>query len=324
MSEARVLVIGGAGYIGSHVVKELLKNNFAVAVYDNLSTGCDYNLFAAADFVKGDINDEALLVEVMNRGFDAVIHLAAKKAVGESMENPQLYAVNNICGSINIFNAMLKTGIKNLVFSSTSAVYGNPQYLPIDENHPLQPLSFYGFTKLEIEKVIDWYARLKDFNYIVLRYFNAVGYAADGSIRGKEQNPQNLLPIIIEVATQKRDKMYVFGTDYDTPDGSCIRDYIHVEDLAHAHVSAVRRLISESRSYVINLGTNKGTSVLEMIKAAEKVCGRRINYEVAPRRSGDPAKVVATNETAHRILNWQPQYTDIEQIIETAWNMEEK
>ena len=185
MADKKILVIGGAGYIGSHVVKALLHENFAVTVYDNLSTGQVCNLFEKAEFVKGDILDSQHLEKTMAQGFDAVIHLAAKKAVGESMENPQLYSQNNISGSINIFNAMLNTGIKNIVFSSTSAVYGMPKYLPLDENHPLNPMSFYGYTKMAIEQVMNWYSKIKDFNYIALRYFNAVGYAADGSIRSK-------------------------------------------------------------------------------------------------------------------------------------------
>ncbi|MBQ8481466.1 MAG: UDP-glucose 4-epimerase GalE [Alphaproteobacteria bacterium] len=320
----KVLVIGGAGYIGSHVVKALLADGFGVTVYDNLSTGHRCNLFADADFVEGDISDYELLEGTMRGGFDAVVHLAAKKAVGESMENPQLYARNNINGSVNIFNAMVDTGVKNIVFSSTSAVYGMPQYLPIDEKHPINPMSFYGFTKYEIERVMEWYARLKDFNYIALRYFNAVGYAADGSITGREKNPQNLLPIIMEVATGVREKLYVFGNDYDTPDGTCIRDYIHVEDLASAHVSAIKKLLTEHKSYAINLGTNTGTSVLEMIQSAERVTGRKINYEMAPRRAGDPSTVVATNGYAKEILGWEPKYTNIDDIVKTTWNLEIK
>jgi len=320
----KVLVIGGAGYIGSHVVKALLEDGFAVTVYDNLSTGQRCNLFSNAEFVEGDIGNYELLKKTMSQGFDAVVHLAGKKAVGESMENPQLYAGNNINGSINIFNAMIDTGVKNIVFSSTSAVYGMPQYLPIDEKHPIEPMSFYGFTKYEIERVMNWYSRLKDFNYIALRYFNAVGYAADGSITGREKNPQNLLPIIMEVATGVREKLYVFGNDYDTPDGTCIRDYIHVEDLASAHVAAINKLLSEPKSYSINLGTNNGTSVLEMIQSAERVTGRKINYEMAPRRAGDPSKVVATNGYAKKILGWQPEYTNIDDIVKTTWNLETK
>lgn len=320
----KVLVIGGAGYIGSHVVRALLKEKFAVTVYDNFSTGQKCNLFKEADFVEGDILDADSLEKTMRRGFDAVVHLAAKKAVGESMENPQLYARNNINGSVNIFNAMVNTGVKNVVFSSTAAVFGMPQYLPIDEKHPVNPMSFYGFTKYEIERVMDWYSRLKDFNYTALRYFNAVGYAADGSVTGREKNPQNLLPIIMEVATGVREKLYVFGNDYDTPDGTCVRDYIHVEDLAGAHVLAIKKMLAEHKSYTINLSTNIGTSVLEMIQSAERVTGRKINYEIAPRRAGDPSVVVASNEYAQKVLGWQPKYTDIDEIVKTTWNLEIK
>lgn len=324
MSEQKVLVIGGAGYIGSHVVKALLEENFAVTVFDNLSTGQRCNLFDKAEFIKGNILDVEKLNQAMSAGFDAVVHLAAKKAVGESMENPPKYATNNINGSVNIFNAMLNNNIKNIVFSSTAAVYGLPQYLPLDENHPLKPINFYGYTKAEIERVMDWFSRLKDFHFISLRYFNAVGYASDGSIRGKEQNPQNLLPIVMEVATGKRDIIHVFGNDYDTPDGTCVRDYIHVEDLARAHVAAIKKLLTNPQSYIINLATNKGTSVLEVIKATERVTGRKINYVFAPRRAGDPAVVIASNMLAKKLLDWQPQYTDIDEIIKTTWNLEEK
>jgi UDP-glucose 4-epimerase len=324
MSENKILVIGGAGYIGSHVVKSLLENKFKVTVYDNLSTGQRCNLFADAEFIEGDILDFASLDKAMSGGFSAVVHLAAKKAVGESMEKPEMYAVNNICGSINIFNAMLKNGVKNIVFSSTSASYGMPKYMPLDENHPINPMSFYGFTKVEIERVMDWYSKLKDFHFIALRYFNAVGYAADGSIRGKEINPQNLVPIIMEVATGKRDIIHVFGNDYDTPDGTCIRDYIHVEDLGSAHVSAIKKLLQDPTSHIINLGTNKGTSVLEIIHSAERVTGRKINYDFAPRRAGDPSVVIATNDLAQKLLGWQPKYTDIDEIIKTTWNLEVK
>ena len=324
MLRQKILVIGGAGYIGSHVVKALLENNFAVTVYDNLSTGQEQNLFKDAEFIKGDILDMPTLQKVMSKGFDAVVHLAAKKAVGESMENPQLYALNNLNGAVNICNAMVDNGVKNLVFSSTAAVFGTPKYVPVDENHPLEPMSFYGFTKLKMEELMHWYSQLKNFHYIALRYFNAVGYAADGSITGREKNPQNLLPIIMEVATGKRDKLQVFGNDYDTPDGTCVRDYVHVEDLASAHVAAICKLMTGTPSQAINLGTNKGTSVLEMIAAAERVSGRKINYEFAPRRAGDPAVIVATNAKAKQVLEWQPQYTDIDKIVQTTWNLEVK
>lgn len=322
MADKKILVIGGAGYIGSHVVKALLHENFAVTVYDNLSTGQVCNLFEKAEFVKGDILDSQHLEKTMAHGFDAVIHLAAKKAVGESMENPQLYSQNNISGSVNIFNAMLNTGIKNIVFSSTSAVYGMPQYLPLDENHPLNPMSFYGYTKMAIEQVMNWYSKIKDFNYIALRYFNAVGYAADGSIRSKEKNPQNLLPLIMETITGQREILHVFGNDYDTPDGTCVRDYIHVEDLADAHVLAIKKLLSNGDSQIINLGTEKGTSVLEIIKSVERVSGKKVNYDFAPRRAGDPANVIATSAKAAEVLGWHAKYTDIDEIVKTVWNIE--
>ena len=322
MADKKILVIGGAGYIGSHVVKALLHENFAVTVYDNLSTGQVCNLFEKAEFVKGDILDSQHLEKTMAQGFDAVIHLAAKKAVGESMENPQLYSQNNISCSINIFNAMLNTGIKNIVFSSTSAVYGMPKYLPLDENHPLNPMSFYGYTKMAIEQVMNWYSKIKDFNYIALRYFNAVGYAADGSIRGKEKNPQNLLPLIMETITGQREILHVFGNDYDTPDGTCVRDYIHVEDLADAHVLAIKKLLSNGDSQIINLGTEKGTSVLEIIKSVERVSGKKVNYDFAPRRAGDPANVIATSAKAAEVLGWHAKYTDIDEIVKTVWNIE--
>ena len=322
MADKKILVIGGAGYIGSHVVKALLHENFAVTVYDNLSTGQVCNLFEKAEFVKGDILDSQHLEKTMTQGFDAVIHLAAKKAVGESMENPQLYSQNNISGSINIFNAMLNTGIKNIVFSSTSAVYGMPKYLPLDENHPLNPMSFYGYTKMAIEQVMNWYSKIKNFNYIALRYFNAVGYAADGSIRSKEKNPQNLLPLIMETITGQREILHVFGNDYDTPDGTCVRDYIHVEDLADAHVLAIKKLLSNGDSQIINLGTEKGTSVLEIIKSVERVSGKKVNYDFAPRRAGDPANVIATSAKAAEVLGWHAKYTDIDEIVKTVWNIE--
>lgn len=318
----KVLVIGGAGYIGSHVVKELLENGFEAVVYDNMSTGQEVNLFNEAGFIKADILDEKALDNALKQNVDAVIHLAAKKAVEESMENPQMYSVNNLTGTINILNAMVNNGVKHIVFSSSAAVYGMPEYLPLDENHPRKPMSFYGYTKAAIEDLMDWYSKLKDFNYIALRYFNAVGYAADKSITGKEKNPQNLLPIIMEVATGEREKFAIYGSDYDTPDGTCLRDYIHVSDLATAHVLAVKKLMSDKKSYCLNLGPSKATSVKEIVDATENVIGKRVNYAYAPRRSGDPAVVVAKAQMAKDILGWEAKYTDIEEIIRTTWNIE--
>ena len=318
----KVLVAGGAGYIGSHVVKALLQNGHRVTVYDNLSSGQRINLFPEAAFVEGDILDFATLDKAM-AGQDAVVHLAAKKAVGESMEKPELYAENNITGSLNIMKAMLENGVENMVFSSSAAVYGMPEYLPIDEKHPLNPINFYGYTKYDIEKYMEWYSHLKSFRYMALRYFNAVGYDAEGSIRGREIGSQNLLPIIMDTAAGRREKFSVFGTDYDTRDGTCIRDYIHVTDLARAHVLAIDYLLRGGRSASLNLGTGKGTTVKEIVAAAEKVTGRKLNLEYAGRRAGDPAVLTASSAEAEKLLGWQPEYTDIEEIIRTMWQLEQ-
>ena len=316
----KVLVVGGAGYIGSHVAKALMLKGHEVTVYDNLSTGHETNLFKQNRFIKGDILDYPALVEAM-RGQDAVVHLAAKKAVGESMENPMLYSVNNISGSLNILNAMVECGAKYIVFSSSAAVYGMPEVSTIDENVPLNPINYYGFTKLEIEKFMGWYDRLKGIKFVALRYFNAVGYDADGDIRGKEINSQNLLPIMMEVVSGKRDKLKIFGNDYPTPDGTCIRDYIHVSDLASAHVLALEKLNQGMTSQSLNLGTEKGTSVLEMLRAVEKVVGRKLPAEFAPRRAGDPAILVASAAKARSLLGWKPQYLDVEKIVQTVYNI---
>lgn len=318
----RVLVIGGAGYIGSHVQKQLLEEGFDVAVFDDLSTGSEINLLPQTEFIRGSILDKDALNEAMGRHIDGVVHLAAKKAVGESMLCPEIYAENNICGSLNILNAMAANGVRHIVFSSSAAVYGMPQYIPVDEKHPIRPINYYGYTKAAIEENMRWYSQLGKLNYAALRYFNAVGYAADGSIRGKEKNPQNLMPIIMEAATGKREKFSIFGNDYDTPDGTCIRDYVHVSDLAKAHTLALRKLAADDASFAVNLGTGKGTSVKEVVDAAEKVIGKKLNYDYAPRRAGDPAILTAGAGLARELLGWQPEYTDVEKIIQTVWNLE--
>lgn len=319
---AKILVAGGAGYIGSHVVKAILKAGHQAVVYDDLSSGQRINLFSQAEFIQGDILDYAALKEAMSRNIDAVVHLAGKKAVGESMLVPEKYAVNNITGALNIINAMTECGVKHIVFSSSAAVYGMPEYLPVDEKHPLNPINYYGFTKLEFERNLEWYSRLKDFSYMALRYFNAVGYDAEGDIRGKELNPQNLLPIIIEAATGKREYLNVFGNDYETRDGTCVRDYVHVTDLAKAHVMALEKLMDGAKSEVINLGTNTGTTVNEVIQAAEKVIGKKLNVKYVERRPGDPAELVASYDKAKKVLGWEPDYKNIEDIVRTTWNME--
>lgn len=313
----KILVIGGAGYIGAHVAKAFLDAGAKVAVYDNLSTGHKVNLFSGTDFIEGDVLDYERLKFAMEQDIDAVVHLAAKKAVGESMENPELYAANNISGMVNILNAMSVCKVKVLVFSSSAAVYGMPEYLPVDENHPLKPINFYGFTKLECERLMDWYDRLKGIKYTALRYFNAAGYDASGAVKGRDAKPQNLLPIIKEVVDKKRECLLVFGDDYNTRDGTCVRDYVHVSDLAAAHLAAVRRLLEGKPSAIYNLGTSRGVTVKEVVAATEKVIGRPLPVRFVPRRPGDPAVLVASNEKAKKELGWQPVYADIEDIIKT-------
>ena len=320
---ANFLVIGGAGYIGSHVVLELIEKGHRVCVYDNLLTGQKINIVKGVKLIEGDILDFAHLKSVMQEGnFDGIVHLAAKKAVGESMQKPEIYASNNITGSINILNAMVETGIQNIVFSSSAAVYGMPKYLPLDENHEKNPINFYGYTKALIEDLLEWYARLKGINYIALRYFNAVGYDASGRIKGKEKNPQNLLPIIMDAAMSRRDGFLIYGNDYDTKDGTCERDYIHVSDLASAHEKALTKLMEQHESYILNLGTGKVFSVKQVVEATENVISKKLKYDYAPRRMGDPAKLVAKSDLAQKVLGWTPKYTDIKEIITTTWNME--
>lgn len=319
----KVLVVGGAGYIGSHVVKALIQAGHQVSIYDNLSTGQKINVMPGAELIEGDILDYTHLSQTMSKGFDAVVHLAAKKAVGESMEKPEIYALNNITGTLNIMNAMLENNVKHMVFSSSAAVYGMPEYLPIDEAHPLKPINFYGFTKLDIENYMEWYAKLKDFSYMALRYFNAVGYDADGDIKGREVDCQNLLPIVMDAAMGRRESLSVFGTDYDTRDGTCIRDYVHVSDLAKAHVLAVEYLAKGGKSDSLNLGTGKGTTVKEMLAAVEKVIGKKLPVKYTDRRAGDPAVLTASSAKAEKILGWKADYTDIEDIVRTVWNIEQ-
>lgn len=316
-----ILVIGGAGYIGSHVVKSLLDDGMQVTVFDDMSTGQEINLFENAKFVKGDILDIPALEKVMAQNVDGVVHLAAKKSVAESMSVPEKYATNNITGTLNILNAMAKYGVKNFVFSSSAAVYGMPRYTPIDELHPVDPINFYGFSKLEIERFLPWYHQLKGINYVALRYFNAVGYDAGLAVRGLEKNPQNLLPIVMEVAVGIRPSMSIYGKDYDTVDGTCVRDYIHVTDLASAHLLSLKYLTTGRDSQILNLGVGRGISVLEMVTACEKVTGKKLNYTFADRRPGDPDLLIASSARAESLLGWKPQNSELENLIRTTWNV---
>ena len=317
----KVLVIGGAGYIGSHVVKEMMKAGHEVTVFDNLSSGLRCNLFPKNDFIYGNILIERDLDQAFARGFDAFVHLAAFKAAGESMVEPEKYSINNITGTLNIMNAAVKHNCKKMIFSSSAAVFGSPEYLPIDEDHPKNPENYYGFTKLEIERFMAWYDQLRGMRFAALRYFNAAGYDPEGEIRGLEQNPANLLPRVMEVAAGMKSGMKVFGTDYDTRDGTCIRDYVHVTDLARAHVMALDYITKNDKSLTVNLGTEKGTTVKEIIDAARKITGKEIPSEDVERRPGDPACLYATSKRAKELLGWEPKYSDVDTLVKTTWEV---
>jgi UDP-glucose 4-epimerase len=325
----KILIIGGAGYIGSHTAGEFLDRGHGVTVYDNLSSGSRENLPPGAGFIHGDIHDYPALVRVMGGGdpdrpgpgtpFDAVVHLAASKAAGESMVKPEKYSRNNIAGTINILNAMSEAGVRHLVFSSSAAVYGEPEYLPIDEKHPAKPENYYGFTKLEIERILEWYGKLRGMRFASLRYFNAAGYDVNGRIRGLEREPANLVPVILETALGIRKEFSVFGNDYDTPDGTCIRDYIHVSDLAAAHALALDRIGGGDAGLVLNLGSGTGSSVMEVLEAARRITGREIPAKITGRRPGDPARLTASSALAEEVLGWKARYSDLETLIKSTW-----
>jgi UDP-glucose 4-epimerase len=320
----KVLVIGGAGYIGSHVVKAMLAAKHEVTVFDNLSTGQLCNLFPGTKLIAGDIRHADDIDAAFARGFDACVHLAAFKAVGESMSEPEKYSVNNITGTLNILNAMSKHGCRNIVFSSSAATFGQPEYVPMDEKHPTNPESYYGFTKLEIERFLKWYDTIRGIKFAALRYFNAAGYDPEGEIVGLERNPQNLLPIIMEVAKGWRKELQVFGQDYDTRDGTCIRDYVHVSDLAVAHVNALAYISSKGESLTVNLGSELGVSVTEMVEAARRVTGKEIPARYVARRPGDASALYATSALAKKTIAWNPKYSDVDTLIKSTWNVYQK
>ena len=318
----KILVVGGAGYIGSHVTLEAINHGYEVTVFDDLSSGFKDNINASAAFFQGSTLSDTDLSRVMkNCHFDAVIHLAANKASGESMDNPSEYAKNNIIGGINLIRACEEYGINKFIFSSSAAVYGSPEYNPIDELHPLAPSNFYGYTKLAIENNLQWFSRLKGLRYAALRYFNAAGYDINQRIIGKEINPQNLIPIVMEVASGTRKKLSVFGNDYSTKDGTGIRDYIHVSDLACGHIMALNYLIKHEKDLTVNLGTGDGHSVLDIISMARKVSNKKIEYEFTGRRDGDPGKVIAAGDNAKKLINWDPKYSELHTIISSTWNI---
>ena len=311
-----ILVVGGAGYIGSHVVKALRDAGRQPVVFDNLSTGLRENLFPDIPFIHGDLLISEQVRAAM-RGIRSVVHLAALKAAGDSMLEPERYALHNLNGTVNLLHAAGTAGVRHFVFSSSAAVYGEPQYLPLDENHPTEPSNFYGQTKLQIEMLLSWFSRLRDMRYAGLRYFNAAGYDPDGEVRGLEKEPNNLLPLVLETLLGWRENLEVYGTDYDTEDGSCIRDYIHVSDLADAHLRALSFLEEQDVDLVLNLGTSKGISVLEILDAAKKVSGMDLPVILSDRRPGDPAVVLASAEKAERLLEWSPAFSDVETILKT-------
>jgi len=314
-----ILVTGGAGYIGSHTVRLLEKADHRVVVYDNLVKGHRPAVQSSA-FVQGDLFDSNLLTDTIKQySIDSVVHFAAYSLVGESMENPRLYYHNNVKGTLNLLDVMLDNGVNKLVFSSTAAVYGEPEVIPITEDTAKNPTNVYGRTKLVMENAMADYAKSYGLNYIALRYFNACGADAPGDI-GEDHAPEtHLIPLVLETCLGKRDSIKIFGDDYPTKDGTCVRDYIHVNDLAQAHVLALEALYNGHGSAVYNLGNGNGFTVKEIIEAAEAVTGITIRKEIAPRRAGDPAVLIAGSARIRQDLGWNPEYTDIKSIIQTAW-----
>lgn len=320
----RVLLFGGAGYIGTHVALAFQQRGDTVGIYDNFSSGLRENILPGSVVYDADILDEDALKKALADSWDAVIHLAAFKAAGESMIRPEKYSKNNITGSLNLITACVEAGVKNFVLSSSAAVYGEPTYLPIDEKHPTNPENYYGYTKLAIERHLHWYDALKGLKYASLRYFNAAGYDPDGKMTGLERNPANLIPVVMEAAVGKRGELKIFGNDYPTEDGTGVRDYVHVTDLADAHVKAVDHLLSGKQSITVNLGSEQGLSVLEILNSARRISGKEIPAEFTARRAGDPAKLVATSVEAERILGWKARYSSLDSIIETTWKVYKK
>jgi UDP-glucose 4-epimerase len=314
-----ILVTGGAGYIGSHVLKSLIKEGHRVITLDNLQKGYR-EAVTGGKFIEGDLADEILLNKIMKEDeIEGVIHLAADSLVGESMEKPGKYYMNNFANGINLLEAMINNDVKNIVFSSTAAVYGEPDEIPIKENNKTEPTSTYGESKLFFEKALKRYDDTYGLKYASLRYFNAAGADPEGEI-GEAHDPEtHLIPIVLQTALGIRDKIYIFGDDYPTNDGSCIRDYIHVNDLAAAHVLALEALAEGKESSIYNLGNGEGYSVKEVIDTVKEVTGRDFEVEVSERRAGDPAVLIASSDKIQKELDWQPKYTELEKIISTAW-----
>jgi UDP-glucose 4-epimerase len=320
----RLLVVGGAGYIGSHMVKHLLRRGCDVVTFDNLSTG-HRDAVLGGEFVLGDLADRAALDALFTQyQFDAVFHFASFIQVGESVKEPAKYYANNVVNTLKLLDAMVAHGVGRFVFSSTAAVYGEPAYTPIDEAHPKQPINPYGKTKWMVEQILEDYDRAYGLRSIALRYFNAAGADPEGQLGERHDPETHLIPLVLQAASGRRPHISVFGRDYDTPDGTCIRDYIHVADLADAHWLALDKLIQGADSAAYNLGNGNGFSVQQVIDTAARVTGRPIPVVDAPRRDGDPARLVADSTAARQALNWQPARFDLESIIEDAWKWKEK
>ncbi|AUJ32700.1 MAG: UDP-glucose 4-epimerase GalE [Liquorilactobacillus nagelii] len=316
-----ILVLGGAGYIGSHTVDRLVDRGVDVVVVDSLVTGHRAAVNSKAKFYQGDIADQPFMRDVFkeNPAIDAVIHFAAFSLVAESMKKPLKYFDNNTSGMIKLLEVMNEVGVKKIVFSSTAATYGIPEQVPIKESDPQQPINPYGESKLMMEKIMRWSDQAYGIKFIALRYFNVAGAKPDGSI-GEDHNPEtHLLPIVLQVAAGTREKLQIFGDDYDTPDGTNVRDYVHPFDLADAHILAVDYLRQGHDSTAFNLGSSTGFSNMEILKAAREVTGKPIPAELAPRRPGDPDTLIAASDKARKVLGWKPQFDDIHKIIETAW-----
>lgn len=316
-----VLVCGGAGYIGSHVVKALVDRGYGVIVLDNFSTGHEGAVPDKVVIRKGDIRDQEFLRETFSTNkIDCVMHFCANSLVGESMEQPLKYYRNNVYGTMCLLETMVENEIKNFVFSSTAAVYGEPEEIPITEETSKNPTNTYGETKLAVEQMLKWMDQAYGLKYMVFRYFNAAGAHPSGAI-GEDHDPEtHLIPLILKTALKQRDKISIFGDDYPTKDGSCIRDYIHVMDIAEAHILGMEKLLKGEPSNIYNLGDGKGFSVKEVIAQAKELTEKKITVEIANRRAGDPAQLIASSQKAQKELGWMPAYSDLSNIIKTAWN----
>ena len=315
-----ILVAGGAGYIGSHMVKDLVEHGQEVVVADNLSTGHRDAINPKAKFYEGDIRDRKFLDKIFdNEDIEAVVHFAAFSIVPESMSKPLKYFDNNTGGMITLLEAMRDHNIKYIVFSSTAATYGVPEHMPIKETDPQNPINPYGLSKLMMEKIMHWADKAYGIKFVALRYFNVAGAAPDGTI-GEDHGPEtHLVPIILQVAQGKRKELSIFGDDYNTPDGTNVRDYVHVMDLADAHILSIKYLEAGNESNAFNLGSSTGFSNKQMLEAAREVTGEPIPAKIAPRRPGDPDSLVAVSDKARNVLGWDPKYDDVHDIIATAW-----